>query len=87
MFCDGVGYGSRFSGMHNFGGGSFIVGLIIIIALVFLVLEIIKASKKNNNNDFTGSSSNALHILEEEYALGKIDRQEFEERRSVLKGR
>lgn len=88
MYCDG--YGEGFRGMHFFGGGSMIMGLIFIIALIFLIVELVKYFKKDTptQNIYSPNSPNkALKILEEEYALGKIDRVEFEERREVLRDR
>lgn len=86
MFCDGYGYG--FSGMF-FGGGRLIMMILFAILAIFIIFEIIKYFKKDKVVEVrnTSTSSNAMSILEEQFALGKIDRQEFEEKRDLLNRR
>lgn len=52
----------------------------IIVAAVVIVLKLLGASGKQNQK------SSGLHILEERYARGEIDKEEFEERKKTLVG-
>ena len=85
MFCRGFGVGPGFRfGMGAWGGAGWL-GMIlhaaIIIGIVYLVYRLIKRLTETTHSN----GNNALKILEEEYALGKITREEFLEKRQVLK--
>ena len=49
-------------------------------AIVFLVIQLLRRRPSHEHH----SRSSALRILEERYARGEIDRDEYLERRSVL---
>ncbi len=62
-------------------------GLIAVGQVVFWVVVVIVVVKLIQNlNDGSRSSGSALTLLEERYARGEISREEFIERRSVLRG-
>ncbi len=84
-------------GMWNGGWGMMGMGLMmLLITLVFLALIVggvyllVRALRGEPHRsgydgpDQTPPRSNALSILEERYARGEIDREEFEERRRAL---
>lgn len=83
MFCrgfSGSGYGN-FGGNIG-GGGMFIMmgfGLLILIALIFLTFKLMKG-----NSPFSLSSNSALNILNERYAKGEIDEEEYTKRKIIL---
>lgn len=61
-------------------------GLIAVGQVVFWVVVVIVVVKLIQNlNDGSRSSGSALALLEERYARGEISREEFIERRSVLR--
>jgi putative membrane protein len=53
--------------------------------LILLVVWAVRAASGEGSG--RAGRSRALQILEERFARGEIDRDEFEERRSVLDGR
>lgn len=62
-------------------------GLIAVGQVVFWVVVVIVVVKLIQNlNDGARSSGSALGLLEERYARGEISREEFIERRAVLRG-
>ena len=78
--------GSRLGGFRgrHFGGfhwGFPVVGFLVIGGITALVIVTVKSRKQRHN---TGEKS-ALDELEEQFALGKIDEQEFQRRRAVLR--
>ncbi len=78
--------GRRFGGFrgHHFGGfhwGFPVVGLLVIGGITALVIVTVKSRKQRHG---TGEKS-ALDELEEQFAQGKIDEQEFQRRRAVLR--
>lgn len=85
------GYGSH---MMNWGGGGhgmffgpifMIVVLAIVIALTVLLVRWLGGSWHGTQAQHHAMSGpKALNILKERYARGEIDKEEFEERRSVL---
>jgi len=83
MFCrEALGYG-HFGG-YGGGGGMFIMmgfGLLIFIALIFFAFKLMKT---NSSSDFSLSSNSALNILNERYAKGEIDEEEYAKKKIIL---
>lgn len=66
-----------------------LVFLTLIVGGVYLLVRALRGEAHRSvyeGPDRTASRSNALSILEERYARGEIDREEFEERRRTLGG-
>jgi putative membrane protein len=83
----GGGYGP---GMMNWGYGGWFMGIIniifwiaVIIGIIYLIKFISSSSKQSTQESKRGDS--ALDILRERYAKGEINREEFEEKKKVLK--
>lgn len=69
-------------GQHGWGmGWWWIAGLIVMAIVVWLVVKAISPTKPTNAQH---SNKSALDILKERYALGEIEKQEFEERKRNL---
>ena len=65
---------------HMGGGWGWVIMSLLFWALIIgTIVWAVSASSRRG--------SDAMSILEERYARGEITRQEFEERRDVLKGR
>ena len=81
MFCGGYpGYFSSYGG----GGGMFLMmgfGLLIFIALVFLAFKLMKV---NSSSAFSLSGNLALNILNERYAKGEINEEEYTKKKIIL---
>ena len=74
--------------MMWFGGWWMALWMLLIWAgLILLVVWGVRAVSGEGRGAGRPGRSNALQILEERFARGEIDRDEFEERRSVLEGR
>ena len=70
---------------HGYGGG---IMWILWISLIVLVFWIIKANTgQGRNRDSNVRNKSALDILEERYAKGEIERNEFEQKRKDLNGK
>lgn len=83
MFCRGFlgsGYG-QFGG-YGGGGGMFIMmgfGFLIFVALIFLAFKLMKV-----NSPFSFSSNSALNILNERFANGEINEEEYTKKKIIL---
>lgn len=76
--------------MDGFGGGwmmgipmlvSALLFVVLVVAGIWLLVRVIDGSFGRST-----SGSSARAILEERFARGEIDRDEFEERRRALEG-
>jgi putative membrane protein len=74
------------------GGGAgwfFMVFMMVVFwgLLIVLVGWLIRTTKPHQGGAEGQVRSNALTILEERFARGEIDRDEFEQRKAALQGR
>jgi putative membrane protein len=72
----GYGYG-----MHGFGMGmglGWIIGLILLVVIIGLIFKVIN---QNSNVGSQPRDKSALDILEERYARGEINKEEFEQKK------
>jgi putative membrane protein len=73
--------------MHGFGGMGFgmawwwIIGLILVAAIIW---AIVRSLSQNKNTDNTENHKSALDILNERYAKGQIDKEEYEIKKKDL---
>lgn len=63
-----------------------LVWLLVVAAVVGGIVLLVRALRGSNEGQARRASSSALAILEERFARGEIDREEFEERRRALEG-
>ena len=88
---DGRGF-DRFDGLGDFGGrdGGVVALVLIALALATVITLVIVWSRSRRNKQEVAStsatSSGALEILEQRFARGEIDADEFAARRAVLNG-
>ena len=83
MFCRGF-LGSGYGQFGGYGGGGvmFIMmgfGFLIFLALIFLALKLMKV-----NSPFSLSNNSALTILNERYAKGEINDEEYTKKKIIL---
>ena len=81
-------------GYNGFGMGFGWFGLVFIVILIVVVVWVISMVMKNssmknrmNEDSFGNNSKTPLEILNERYAKGEIDDEEYERRKSKLQGR
>jgi len=68
-----------------FGLISVVASLLFLLAIIAVIVALVRSSQRRDTTR-PPSTSGALSILEERYARGEIDRDEFLERRAVLHG-
>jgi putative membrane protein len=82
------GMGSGMAGGYGMGlfGSIFMIAFwaLILVGAFFLVKWLVKGPRGHMGDARPGSS--ALEILEERYARGEIDREEFEQKKRDLRG-
>ena len=81
MFCRGF---SGFLGTGSGGGGMFLMmgfGFLIFLALILLTFKLIK---NNSHSNFSVSNNSALNILNDRYAKGEIDEEEYSKKKIIL---
>ncbi|MFO7593398.1 MAG: SHOCT domain-containing protein [Pseudomonadota bacterium] len=75
------GYGM--DGGFGFGGGFMFLWWIVIIVVVVMVIKWLASSYGSVGN--SRRENRAMEILEERYARGEIDEQEFQKRKRELR--
>lgn len=78
MFCHGAGYGP----VGWMGWAAMAFHWIFVIGLIYLAYRLMKGVF-----DTPSGSSQAIGYLEESYAKGEISREDFLERKKVLKNK
>ncbi|WP_420402406.1 SHOCT domain-containing protein [Nisaea sp.] len=73
--------GDSFYGDHMMYGGWFMGPFMMLVALGLIVVAIVVVTRLFGT---AGGAGSALRILEERFARGEIDREEFEERKKAL---
>lgn len=69
---------------HMMGWGcALALWLLVLLAIVAGIVWLVRALGDSSSQSRSGSS--AIRILEERFARGEIDRDEFEERRRTLR--
>ena len=68
-------------GMHGWGmGWGWIIGLMALLALIWIIVKVADQNRKSTRP----SDRTPLDILNERYARGEIDKDEFEEKKKDL---
>lgn len=84
----GYGMGPGMMGGYGMGwfGGIFMIifWILVIIGLVFLIKWLVQSTKQGSVKFQDNSFNKALDILNERYARGEIDKQEFEEKKKDI---
>jgi putative membrane protein len=74
----------------GWGPGWWVIGgflwLAFWVAVVVLIVALVRGRHRHPHGEEGIGSSDAVRVLEDRYARGEISREEFLERRSVLKG-
>ena len=74
---------------YNDGAAHWFIGMpIMALTIALIVWLVITALRKNTHSPLTTvttQSSSALHVLEERFARGEIDEEEFKKRSDVLR--
>lgn len=70
--------------MWGWGWGVMIVGMFFWVALVVLLVWLVVSATRRSQHPPSGVGRRALGILDERYARGEIDREEYLARRADL---
>ncbi len=73
-------------GMWGAGGGifMFIFWALIAFVLVFLVKELTDSGENKNSTRSNGTEKDALRILDQRFAEGEIDEEEYRRRKEEI---
>ncbi|MFO7783873.1 MAG: SHOCT domain-containing protein [Desulfatiglandales bacterium] len=71
-------------GMGWFGGiFMLVIWVLVVVGLIILIKWLVQSTREAPGGR-SSSTSRALHILEERYARGEIEKQEFQEKKKDL---
>ena len=80
-------YGGGFCGFDRFFGASPYGGMVMMgIGLILLIVLGYFLYKSTQSNGSRGGDESPLEMLQKRYVNGEISREEYEEKRRILKG-
>lgn len=83
--------GDYYHGRHMWDGDWMFFGPLMMIAfvavIVVVVVLLVRGLGGHHATSPASSDSNALDILKERFARGEIDKEDYEERKRILRGR
>jgi putative membrane protein len=82
----GYGYGPQWGMMGGYGGFGMIIWVIILIAIVALVVWLVRSTASSGMHQLTLRRSSGLDVLEERYARGEINRDEYLQKKKDIGG-
>lgn len=89
MWGYGPGYGMMgWGGYGGYGSGPFgmIIWIVVLIAIVALVVWLVRSLVGHGANHLPRPRSSGLEVLEERYARGEINRDEYLQKRKDIGG-
>jgi putative membrane protein len=75
---DGWGY------MHGFGGFGWLIMIVVWVIVITAIVLVVRWLMSSPRLESGGTENKALSILEERYARGEIDREEYVQKRKDL---
>ncbi len=70
--------------MYGWSGGMWVIGPLMMVAIIWLVVWLVRDTARPTNQ--ASNWKGATGILEERFARGEIDRDEYLQRRAALEG-
>ncbi|MBI1201921.1 MAG: SHOCT domain-containing protein [Rhodopseudomonas sp.] len=81
----GYGYGPQWGMMDGYGGFGMIFWVIVLIAIVALIVWLVRSPAPSGMHHLPPRSS-GLDVLEERYARGEINREEYLQKKKDIGG-
>lgn len=72
---------------HGWGGPWFLLGPLVWILVIVGIIWLIRGRAPWRRRGWRSSSDSPMQTLERRFALGEIDGEEYQRRRSILEGR
>lgn len=86
MWGYGPGYGAMGWGGYGFGLFGMIIWIVVLIAVVAIVIWLVRSVIGHGVDHVPPRRSSGLDVLEERYARGEIDRDEYLQKRKDIGG-
>lgn len=82
----GYGYGPQWGMMGGYGGFGMIIWIVVLIAIVALVVWLVRSTASSGMHHLPPRRSSGLDVLEERYARGEINRDEYLQKKKDIGG-
>lgn len=82
----GYGYGPQWGMMGGYGGFGMIIWIVILIAIVLLIAWLVRSQTSSGMHHSAPRRSSGLDVLEERYARGDINRDEYLQKKKDIGG-
>ena len=82
----GYGYGPQWGMMGGYGGFGMLIWVVILIAIVLLVVWLVRTQASAGMHQLPPRRSSGLEVLEERYARGEINRDEYLQKKKDIVG-